>query len=238
VHALHFTQAVYWFQAEFVSDQNEQTILPVAIDLHYGREVRHLEALLDPSRLTQEPAQPLPEARRASLAAGYTLAREQVMRTLAALANVRAKPLAEWRDRQIERMTRYNDDLRNELLEQSHRSRNPEKAEARTLQRRAAIDREQQLRVAELTQKSNLRAQLRLLRVLQVDQPKLLVHSTVGGPKQAPVPIELVWDPLTENLEAVPCPACGRPTFSLEATRFGGQCPDCPGRAASKEGHR
>src|SRR5436309_5148856 len=32
VRALHFTQAVYWFRAEFTSDQKEQTILPVAMD--------------------------------------------------------------------------------------------------------------------------------------------------------------------------------------------------------------
>src|SRR5262245_456419 len=94
VRALHFTQVIYWFRAEFVSDQKEQTILPVALDLHYGREVRHLEPLLDPARLSPEPAQPLPEARRISVAAGYTPAREQVLRTLAALANVRARQLA------------------------------------------------------------------------------------------------------------------------------------------------
>src|SRR5262249_12567561 len=98
VRALHFTQAIYWFQAEFVSDQKEQTILPVGIDLHYGREVRHLDALLEPARLTQEPVQALPEARRMSLTAGYATAREQVLRTLAALANVRARQLTERRD--------------------------------------------------------------------------------------------------------------------------------------------
>ena len=38
--ALHFTQAAFWFQAEFVSDQKEQEIVPVAMDLHHGREVR------------------------------------------------------------------------------------------------------------------------------------------------------------------------------------------------------
>src|SRR5258707_821570 len=51
VRALHFTQVVYWFRAEFVSDQKEQTILPVGMDLHYGREVRHLDQILSPGRL-------------------------------------------------------------------------------------------------------------------------------------------------------------------------------------------
>ena len=30
VRALHFPQAVYWFRAEFVSDQKEQVVVPVA----------------------------------------------------------------------------------------------------------------------------------------------------------------------------------------------------------------
>src|SRR5258708_513820 len=41
VRALHFAQAVYWFRAEFVSDQKEQALVPVAIDLHHAREMRH-----------------------------------------------------------------------------------------------------------------------------------------------------------------------------------------------------
>jgi hypothetical protein len=135
-------------------------------------------------------------------------------------------------------MRRYYDDLRSELQEQTHRSRNAEEAAARLEQRRGAIDREQQLRVAELMQKSNLRVHLRLLQLLRIDQPKLLVHSSVGGDKVPPVHLELVWDPLMEALEAPPCPACGRPTFSLEATRYGVRCPDCPARPAGKHGHR
>src|SRR5437870_4596648 len=62
VRALHFAQALFWFQATFVSDQKEQEILPVSLDLHFGRQVRHREKLLDRSRLAEQPAQPLPEA--------------------------------------------------------------------------------------------------------------------------------------------------------------------------------
>ncbi len=44
---LHFPQAVFWFEATFVSDQKEQDLLTVAVDVHYGRQVRHLDRLLD-----------------------------------------------------------------------------------------------------------------------------------------------------------------------------------------------
>src|SRR4051795_3295506 len=40
---LHFPQAAFWFEATFLSDQKEQDLVPVAVDLHHGRQVRHLE---------------------------------------------------------------------------------------------------------------------------------------------------------------------------------------------------
>jgi hypothetical protein len=233
VRALHFTQAVYWFRADFVSDQKEQEVVPVAIDLHYGRQVRHLDQLLERARLATEPAQPLPEARRLSLSAGYGLAREQGLRTIAALANVRGRELAERRERQVGRMTRYYADLRAELEEQAGRSRNPEEAQARLAERRAAVDREEQLRIAELRQKSTLHVHVRLLQLLLIGQPKLLVRVSLTGEKLSPQPLEMVWDPLTEAPEAPPCPECGRPTFAFERTRGGRLvCPACAARPA------
>lgn len=234
VRALHFTQGIYWFRTEFVSDQKEQTILPVAIDLHYGREVRHLDALLDPGRLSREPAPPLPEARRGSVRAGYDLAREQALRTIAALANVRARQLSERRDRQIDRMKRYYADLRSKLEDQVSRARNAEEAVSRRAERRGAIDREEQLRFVELRQKSTLRVQVRLLQLLRIDQPKLLVHSTLRAEIKPAVALELVWDPLTEALEAPLCPTCHRPTFALESARHGVQCPQCAAKAGPR----
>jgi hypothetical protein len=239
VRALHFAQAVYWFRAEFVSDQREQTLVPVAIDLHYGREVRHLEALLHRARLAAEPAQPLPEARRQSVAAGHALAREQALRTIAALANVRGRALAARRDVQVERVSAYYADLRGELEEQARRGRHAEEAAARLEERRAAIDREEQLRVAELRQKSNLRVEVRLMQMLLVQQPKLLAYATLGAEKQPGERVELVWDPLLEALEAVPCPGCGRPTFAFERDRLGhAACPACASKPAPKRAGR
>jgi hypothetical protein len=227
VRALHFAQAVYWFEATFVSDQKEQEIMPVALDLHYGRQVRHLEQLLDHARLAERPAQPLAEARRLSAAAAYPLARERVLRSLATLANTRSRELAERLDRQVARMGRYYSDLRGELEEQARRGRRGEEGAAKRAARREALDREERLRVAELRQKSTLRLHLRLLNLLLIQQPKLLLRAQVSSAKAA-APLKLVWDPLTDALEAAPCPDCGRPTFAFDLTRQGRLvCPAC-----------
>jgi hypothetical protein len=238
--ALHFPQAVFWFQATFVSDQKEQEIVPVALDLHYGRQVRHLEQLLDHSRLAEQPAAPLPEVRRSSLAAAYPLARERVVPTVAALANQRGREVNDHIDRQIARITRYYADLRAELEEQVKRAQSREEDLSKFAGRREALDREERFRVAELRQKSALRVGLRLLNVLVVQQPKLLVRASALMKGKPVAALEAVWDPLVDAVEAVPCSECGRPTFALAWRRQGGLvCPACAAVPAPvRHGHR
>ncbi|MGE3806353.1 MAG: hypothetical protein AB7K24_16920 [Gemmataceae bacterium] len=213
IRALLFPQMVFWFQAEFSSDQKEHAILPVAIDAHYLREVRHLDKLLEPARLSERPSQPLPEARRAGLADVYLAAREQVVRSVAALASTRDRELRERGERQVARMRRYYADLRQEL-ESPRRGRQTAEADERLAARRQAIDREEQVRIAELRQKNQLRVRLRLGQSLHIQQPKLLLTTRIADTKRT-APLELVWDPLTDSVEAAACPACGRPGYSF-----------------------
>jgi hypothetical protein len=226
--ALHFPQAVFWFEATFISDQKEQEILPVAVDLHYGRQVRHLDRLLDHARLSESPWSPLPEVRHGGLARGYRFARDRVVRTVSALANARGRELTERVDRQVARMARYYADLRTEAAEQVERARTRGADLAPLAARREALEREEQVRTAELRQKASLRVQLRMNNLLIVHQPKLWLEATVSGPRSLTGRLEMVWDPLVEALEAVACPACGQPTFVLEVAPPGRlACPAC-----------
>lgn len=234
VRALHFPQALFWFQGVFVSDQKEQEILSVAIDLHFGRQVRHLEKLLEQSRLADRPAMFLPEARRLSASAAYPIARAEVLRSLAAMAHGRDRELRERLERQAARMTRYYADLRKELDEQEGRGKDSDEAKARRAGRREAVEREERLRIAELRQKNSLRVQLRLLNLVLIHQPKLLIDGILADERRS-TSVELVWDPLTETLEAVPCPLCRRPTFALGLPRQGGfACSNCSEKTSKK----
>jgi hypothetical protein len=233
VRVLHFAQALFWFEATFLSDQKEQELLPVALDLHYGRQVRHLERLLDRTHLAPEPWSPLPEARRLGLVAAYPIARDRVVRTVAALANMRSRELFERLGRQVARMRRYYSDLCAEVEEQAERAgKRGEEDMAKFASRRETLEREEQLRIGELRQKSSLKVHLRLINLLKIQQPKLLLQATVhragSGASAVAVPVELVWDPLVEGFEAVSCPHCGHPTFILRSNRPGTlACPDC-----------
>lgn len=241
IRALHFPQVVFWFQTAFVSDQKEQMVLPIAIDLHYGREVRHVEQILDPTRLAEQASQPLPPARAISLHAGYQLARGQILRSVAALANNRGRELSEWCDVQIGRLQQYYADMRLELEEQKKRATaNAEEAAIRLAERRAALAREEQLRIAELRQKSQLHADLRLLQLLRIEQPKLLVQISVSAADHATGRLDVVWDPLLETIEAVPCPVCEKPSYEFTLSKSGQlACSSCkPSVAGGKPSKR
>jgi len=226
VRALDFPQAVFWFEATLVSDQKESYVLPVAIDLHYARQVRHLDELLREDRLSDEPSQLVPQVKRCCLADAYLLSRAEVVRTLGALAGGRRRELSGHVDRQVARMTRYYGDLRDELQTLVERAKARGDDPSKYGSRRAAIDREERLRVAELRQKNILNVQLRLANLLIVHQPKLLLRGDLSSPHLASEDLPLVWDPLVGALEAVPCPACLCPTFRLETNRRHQVC--CP----------
>jgi hypothetical protein len=228
VRALEFPQVVFWFRVEFVSDQKEQLVIPVAMDLHYNREVRHLEQLVDPARLAEQPTLPLPEVRRVSVVQAYPVAWAEAQRTIAGVANVRGRELAERSQQHLHRVRQYYADLRAELESQGRRGKQADDAETRLAERRAAIDREEQQRIAELRQKSSLRVSVSLLQLLQIQQPKLLLEVDLVVPKRPQGRLEVVWDPLTETFEAPPCPTCGRPGYAFDVDRLGRVvCPFC-----------
>ena len=234
--ALFFPTAVFWFEATFVSDQKEHEILPVGFDLHYARQVRHLERFLESEHLGDHPELFLPEVKHATPAEIFPLARQQVTRTLVPLCNARSRELNERLERQVARMQRYYRDMRSELDQQQHRAQQRGSDLDKYVQRRESLEREQRLRVTELRQKSTLHVQLRLAHLLVIRQPKLRVQAHLVSDRPAAVhPLELVWDPFLESLEAVPCPGCQTPTYRLVADRFRRlACPQCVNQATSQ----
>jgi hypothetical protein len=229
---MHFPQTVFYFKATFSSDQKEEELLAIGVDLHYLREVRQLDALTAPGRLSEVPEAPLPEAPHSSLAAGYRLARDHAARSFSALANVRRREGASRVERQIARMIDYYAQLRQEAREFAERSaarvgEADTHAADRAAARIEAIDREEHLRTAELRQKSTVRVQVKLAGLMVIAQPKLLLHLVAETSGRPAAPLQAVWDPLSESLEAISCPHCAHPTFEFRANRTGLVCAGC-----------
>jgi hypothetical protein len=124
-------------------------------------------------------------------------------------------------------MSDYYAQLRREADEQMARGADPLTAAARAAARLQAIEREEQLRCAELRQKSMIRVRVQLARAMIVQQPKLAIFAAIRE-KAGPVrQLNAVWDPLSDAVEAIACPACGQPTFALRVHRQGIGCAVC-----------
>ena len=232
VRTMSFPQGVFWFKATFSSDQKEEEMLCVGVDLHYLREVRHIEPLLAADHLDRQPQTIFPEAKHAPLMQGYRFARERATRTTSALGNARRREWAGRVEKRIARMMRYYAQLRTEADEQAARPRggDAQAATDRAHVRREGIDREEAIRIAELRQKSAVRIHLKLASVMLVMQPKLLISASVQMKGKPAMPLEIVWDTLSESVEAIPCPRCGQPTFAFQIDRLGLACENCAGR--------
>ncbi len=229
IRAFEFPIAAYWFEATFISDQKEQEIVSVAIDLHSGARCGTSSGCsirLGWPTSRRRFWRPL----RASSRRRPIARREQVLRTLTGLANLRGRELQERLKKQAARMTQYYDDLLRELDEEAHRARNrdADANAAKFANRRTTIERERHTRIAELHHKNALTVELELLNFLVVRQPKLAAAATIADKDGAATAIELIWDPLLEAVEPVPCSVCGHPTFALVRRRRGElTCPAC-----------
>jgi len=230
----YFRQALFWFQATFISDEKEHSTVPVGIDLYHGRVARHLEEVLQRAVVSDTRPFPYPDAPCLAPAPAYRLAREEATRSVAVAASARLQELQQLLQRETQRIGQYFDDLRAELTQRQTRAeaRGEEDSGLRlradfTAQRQA-LDREEQARIAELRRKMTLRVQVRLLNVLWVIQPKMRVRVRLVPPQGNAGEAEVVWDPALQRVEATVCPVCGRPTLSLALTRSGQVvCPAC-----------
>ena len=226
--AYHFSTALFWFQATFISDEKVQDIFSVGIDRYYGRLARTLEDTLRSAALSEARSYPYPDAPRLPLKRAYQLARDEATHAVTVTAHSHLTDLQQYLQRETHRITGYFTDLRSELTDrQARTAAKGEDAPQFDLQRQA-LDREEQTQLTDLRHKLALRVQIRLLNVLHVIQPKLRIRVQLIPSQGISGEIEVVFDPALQKVEATVCPDCARPTLALALKRSGQVvCPAC-----------
>jgi hypothetical protein len=232
---LYVAHSLFWFEVTYLGDEKEQQLYPLAIDRYYGRQVRYLDELLSGERFADTRRWVFADASIVPLDQAYLAARDAVVRTVRAEVNTRQHHAQMRLVAQTERMRRYYADLGAELAERI------EKAQARGDEteslrlRQDALQREEGVRLDELTRNAQLRIHLKLINLLHVKIPRLFISTRVTS-KQFPVfhpaSLTLTWDPLIEKTDALVCPYCQHPTFELRVNRQGVlHCAECnPGK--------
>jgi hypothetical protein len=79
-----------------------------------------------------------------------------------------------------------------------------------------------------LQEKSSIRVEIKLASVMLVEQPKLQIAAAVTQKEHCLGQLDLVWDPLSDGLEAFPCARCRQPTFALRIEHADLVCGNCP----------
>ena len=228
---LYVTHSLFWFEVAYLADEKEQALHPIAVDRHYGRQVRYLDELLDTDRLTDTRRWAFGDAKSLPLYQAYLATREAVIRTVRAEVNTRQHQADTRLAEQTGRMRRYYADLRAELAERIAKAQvRGDETESLRL-RQDTLNREESLRLEELARKAQLRVQLKLVNLLHVKIPRLFIVTRVAAKEFStvhPAALTVTWDPLTEKTDALVCPNCQRPTFELRLNRQGTlHCPEC-----------
>jgi hypothetical protein len=205
----------FWFAAVYDSDQKEQDLLCVAIERQRGREVRHLDQLLQPDRLDESLMQEHPPVEMISLIDAFDGARRQALRTATATTGRRLRELRGRLDRQRRRIEGYYDDLLAEIDESHARAARLGRDLEKHATRRHHAQQERRIRLTELDRAATLKVQLRLTNLLELHQPKLQLPAAITRPTGADLPLPLTWDPFTETLEPPDCPACDHPSYAI-----------------------
>lgn len=159
------------------------------------------------------------------------LAREEVLRALMTEANSQQRERRQHAAAEIGRMERYYADLRTELAERRAKALAKGEDVKPLLDREAALEREAALRIDELRRKAVVRAQLRLSNLLRLHIPRLFLPLRLVSTDRRDLrswDLSATWDPLTEQTDALECPHCRRPTFTLTLPRRAPLgCPIC-----------
>ncbi len=229
----YVAHCICWFEVSYLGDEKTQALISAAVDRRYGRLVRHLEPLLAHPGLGDERRWAFPDASAIPLERAYLIARERVVRSVVTEANSQQRERQGRADREIARMERYFADMAEDLVVRMTKATAKGEDTAPLAQRKVALEREAALRIDELRRKAGVRAQLRLRNLLHLSAPRLFLRARLIAPKQTSSPtFSISWDPLTEKTDAIDCPTCNRPTYTLALTRRGElRCDACADRA-------
>lgn len=236
------------FKATFLSDEKQEQIVSVVMDVQGGYAVRDPQLL---QRLASDETEPgfshLTAARPRWPGAGEALASATLHALLPRAQAAAEAALAErltalqaraqrFLELDIARLDDYYAALERDLKQRQART------EAADAERHSSIEAklgvlhaEHNAKLADIQERYQLRVELELINVLITAQPKILLPIEINNRRVTTVRA-VVWDPLLHHLEPLVCDVCGEPGEGLHLCTSGHlahraclapQCIDC-----------
>jgi hypothetical protein len=218
---------VFLFRVRYLSDEREEDLLEVSVNLTDGRLLRRLQDALDRHGLVADPVESWPMMAERPAADAYVVARHEVEQRLSAPLGARRRELEARLARESGRARAYYAELIREL--DTRRTELPlDSPELAALGgKRLAIERERDGRLADLAAKYRLSAEISLLSALRLYLPRVVFAGTLAG-KRREAPLALTWDPLERTGDPARCSRCDALTYEVGLHSDGGiACPRC-----------
>jgi hypothetical protein len=229
-----FPSGIFLFRIRYLSDSREEELVEVGVNLADGRILRRLDEAIERYGLSPVPWEPFPMAEELPVAQTYGIARGELESRILSTLGSRRRQLELRSERESERAAAYYSESLRELQEERGGLAPDDPGRPRLDAKARAIRIEQDGRLAEIRSKYRLEAQVALLSVLRLYQPKLVFRGRLVGKSHA-AEITLLWDPVESKGEPIPCSLCGGLTYELGAGRSGAAaCPPCLERAAAR----
>ena len=229
-----FPSGIFLFRVRYVSDNREEELVEVGVNLADGRILRRLDEAMERYGLSADPWERWPMVAELPVGQTYGIARAELERRILSTLGDRRRHL-EWRlERESGRAAAYYAELLRELQEEQAGLATDDPGRPRLESKAHAIRMEQAGRLAELRSKYRLEAQVALLSVLRLYQPKLVFRGRLAGKSQG-AEVTLVWDPVENTGEPARCSLCRGFTYALGLSRSGAvACPACLERAVPR----
>jgi hypothetical protein len=218
---------VFLFRVRYLSDEREEDLQEVAVNLTDGRLLRRLGDALDRHGLAADPVEACPMMAERPAAEVYAVARREIEQRLSAPLGSRRRELEARLTRESGRAQAYYAELIRELETRwvELPSDSPERAAIGS--KRLAIEREREGRLGELGAKYRLSAEISLLSVLRLYLPRVVFAGMLAG-KRREAPLALIWDAVERMGEPARCSRCDALTYEVGLHRGGGiACPRC-----------
>ena len=217
---------LFLFRVRYLSDEREEDLLEVAVNLTDGRLLRRLQDALDRHGVAGDPVEAWPMMAERPTAEAYAVARREIEQRLSAPLGSRRREFEARLARESGRARAYYTELIREL-ERRRAALPPDNSEQAALgSKRLAIERERDGRLGELGAKYRLSAELSLLSVLRLYLPRVVFAGTLAD-KRREVPLALTWDPVERTGEPARCGRCNGLTYEVGLHGGGIACPRC-----------
>lgn len=240
------------FKVTFVSEEKQEELVAVVMDVQAGHAVRdatvlqHLEVMNPEPTFAMMPiAQPrwpgagagdgselAPATLQALLPRAERALRQQLADQVTALTARMARHLT----LDLARINDYYDEMAADLQQRQRRHGNDDDERQQSFaDKLAMLAAERSAKLQDARSRYGVRVEMELVNVLLVAQPKIVLPMVISN-RTATITRTVIWDPLVHRLEPFVCEVCGEPGEGLylctgghlaHATCLAPQCIDC-----------